>query len=381
VEVLDATEKEVAVAEIAILQGGVDNGRTIAKLTKPIRYLGRRGFKDLFKEGEPLPATKAEICYRAGKANLVRIPIYQGDRPLSELTINDVGPEVKVGAEIRLTVTIERDYSVRSEAVICESGQKVTVDFRIEQIKMPSLEELQRDKDATMEEIENGLGVVKDPNKLAQFRRAARRLEAEFDKARKSNEPDAHHLFTLVGELRKILAEIANSEEFLNPPLEEFQGMMRVCRSLAGKMKPNAAVSKEEILEKVSALEAAGKSAWEKQDKREWELVNKEGRELKQSLEPNDGGTDLSKIAPEVLQRSMLAWLDEIAGDVEKRKLQSQFGKSIEDLRDAIRGVSLKDSDAARDQLLQILEEKLRPLSARLKDAGVESAEGQLMDW
>ena len=68
---------------------------------------------------------------------------------------------------------------------------------------MPSLEQLERDKDSAIEEIENGLAIVKDRNKQVQFRRTVRRLEGEFSKAQKANEPDRHHLYTLVANCGK----------------------------------------------------------------------------------------------------------------------------------------------------------------------------------
>jgi len=382
VEVEDSQEKRIAVAEFSILQGGVDSGPTVPKLTKPIRSLGRKGFKELFPEGEPLPATKTESCFRADEDDFVVIPIHQGERLLRDLRIDGLGPEVKVGAEIKVTITIERDYSVRCEAVVCETGQKVAVDFRIEAIPMPSLEELDRDKDCALDEIENGLAIVKDKNMLAQFRRSVRRLEGEYNKARRSNEPDAHHLFTLVGELRKIKAEVDNCQVFLTPPLEEFQGLMRVCRNMAAKLKPNAAVSKDEILEKITALERAGKDAWDTQDAREWEYVNNEGRELRQGLKyPDDEGSDIRKVAPEVIQRSILAWLDELADQVKQRRLEAEFGEEIEALRTQVRAVDLRDADAAREKLVEIVQEKIAPLEERMKKAGVKSVRRGLTEW
>jgi len=373
VEVLDAAENIVATQDIRILPG-VDTGRPIGKITKPIRYLARSGFKNLFPEGEPLPATKLETCYRAGKENFVSIPIYEGERYLRELRIPDIDPGLNIGAEIKFSITIERDYNVRAGATISSTGQKTNVEFRIEPIRMPTLEELERDKESTIEEIENGLEIVKDRNKLAQFRRAVRRLEAEFLKARKANEPDCHHLFTLVGELKKIKTEVDKSQEFLTPPQDEFSGVIRVCRNRASKLDVNAAVSKEEILEKISALEAAGKDAWEHENKPEWQQVNKEAKELLASLEePPPPARD---IPPEAIASYLLDWLTEIAGKVKKQQLEDQFDAEIEDLRSQVRAVDLRDKEAAREKLLKIVREKIKPLEQAVKEAGAEVGTG-----
>lgn len=377
VEVLDGTETELAVAEISILQKKIVVGSEKAKLTKPIRFLGRKGFKILFPEGEPLPATTTEICYRAGKGSFVLIPIYQGERPLRDLRIDGIGSDVNVGAEIKLTVTIEKDYNVRGEAVISKSGQKASVDFRIEPIQMPSLEQLERDMETTIEEIEDGVGIIKDPNKRAGFRKSVRQLKSDFTKARNANEPDAHHLFTLVGELRKIKTEVDNSQEFLTPPLEDFHGLMRVCGSKASKLEPNAAVSKDEVLKKISALESAGQDAWDREDKREWAAINKEAQELLESLNPPSAPQDDPD--PADLAKFMLEWLDEIAEKATDAHREEEFAPEIKSVRGQIRDVDLDDEAAARKQLKKIVREKIKPLEKKL--TGSEEEGDQLTDW
>lgn len=371
IEVKDAKGDPVADAEICILRGERTEHPT-TKITKPIRYLARSGFKVLFPEGEPLPATRTEICKRGGREDFVSIPIYEGERLLRELRIMGVDRALNVGAEIELSITIERDYSVRCSAEIVSTKQTNAVEFDIEPIKMPSLEELDMDEENVLGEIENGLGAIKDPNIATPFRRTMRRLEGEYTRARKANEPDSHHLYTLIGEMGKLKTEIAKSQDFLKPPQGDFQGVIRVCRHLASKLDENAAVSKDEVLKKINALDSAGTDAWNLENRAEWTRVNEEANQLRRSLEEAIDGPG-GEVPPEVIQKAMLDWLTEIAGQVQQKDLQDDFGAVIENLKSETRGVDLHDKKAAREKLIDILQEKLKPLEKKVKEAGVAS--------
>jgi molecular chaperone DnaK (HSP70) len=372
VEVRDARGEPVADAKICILRSDKPFEPLTTKITKPIRYLARSGFKVLFNEGEPLPATRTEICQRGGREDFVSIPIYEGERPLRDLRILGVDRALNVGAEIRFSITIERDYSVRCSAEIVSTKQINAVEFGIEPIRMPSLDQLDSDKEKVLEEIENGLGAIKDPNVAAPLRRGMRRLEGEYTRARTANEPDSHHLYTLIGEMGKLKTEIVRSQDFLKPPLGDFKGVIRVCRHLAGKLDENAAVSKDEILEKIAALDSAGTDAWNQENRGEWNRVNEEANELRRSLDQAIDGPG-GEASPEAIQQAMLNWLTEIAGQVKQKDLQDEFGEEIENLKEETRGVDLRDRKDAREKLITILQEKLKPLERKVKVAGVAS--------
>ncbi len=372
VEVEDRQGVVIAQNEVRILRIAGDERRDAptSMITKPIRYLTRKGLKELFPEGEPLPATKVEICRRGGREDFVSIPIYEGDRELCELRINGVDRSLAVGAEIKLSVTIERDYSVRSSAEIVSTRQQASVEFNIEPIKIPSLKELDGDKEHVLEEIENAMPMVKDPNAAAGFRRTLRKLENSYAKARSATEPNCHQLYTIVGEMRKLRTEVVGAQEFMKPPKGDFEGAVRSCRYLAGKLKENAAVSKDDVLKKIDILEKAGKDAWDQENQREWEMVNKEIHELRYSLEravEEGGGKGPSAAA---LQQALLGWLDELAETVEKRGLQDDYMPRIEDLKSKTRAIDIRDEDTAKEKLVELAQDRVKKLELDIRDAG-----------
>ena len=262
-EVLDGSEDVFAEADLSIAHSSEPPppqapppGGT-AKITKHIQFLGKRGFKELFPEGEPLPATKVEKCYRAGAANWIRIPIYEGEHFLRDLRIEGIDGSVNIGAEIEFRITIEKEYTVKASAVVVSSGHKADIEFQIDRIKMPSLHQMEQDKDKVIEEIEDALPAVKDPNKVAQFRRRQRRLEADYTTASRAAEPDSHHLFSLIGAMKKLATEIQGELVFMHPPLDEFEGIIRVCRNKAEQLKDTAKVTKSDVMKKIGSLESA----------------------------------------------------------------------------------------------------------------------------
>ena len=314
-EVLDGSENVLAEEDISIVHslafGGGGGGGGGAKITKQIRCLGKKGFKELFPEGELLPATKTDKCFRSDNSSTIRIPIYEGERWLRDLCIEGVDASVNIGAAIEFRITIEKDYTVKASAAVVSSGHKADIQFQIDRIKMPSVEQMEQDKDKVLEEIEDGLAAIKDPNKLAPFRRQVRRLEADFTKASRAAEPDSYHLFSLIGEMKKLATAIGGEKVFMDPPLDEFEGLVRVCRNKAGQLKDTAEVKKSDVLKKIDILESAGKDAWKNEDLKEWRSIVDETKELREAIENalRPASPPSAPVPPEVMAEYLLNWL------------------------------------------------------------------------
>ena len=94
----------------------------------------------------------------------IRIPIYEGERFLRDLRIEGIDSSVNIGAEIQMRITIGKDYKIAATAIVVSTGQKTDIEFQIDRVKMPTIQELERDKERVLEEIENGLAAITDPN-------------------------------------------------------------------------------------------------------------------------------------------------------------------------------------------------------------------------
>jgi len=345
------------------------------KITKPIRSRGKRGFKELFPEGEQLPATKPFTCYRAAKTDYIEIEFYEGERYLTSLVIRGIDSGLRIGAEIDCLISINADYSVAAEATVRESRQKQTVEFDIPRLVIPPIEKMDEDVDEVLEQIENDLGLIRDRNARGRFARRCRKLENEYRKAGRDLETDKHHLFTIIGELRKLLVDIRAAQVVLEPSIEEFDGRVSVCRGLAGKLPATAEVREEQVLERLTTLSRKGQEAWDAENQSEWKLVNNELAELHKQLEyaTRPKSPDIYQIPPLVIQHKLLKWIGEIAQLVKENELQGRFGSEVESVRKAIREVALGDADEARRKLVEIAQQQLGPLDQKVKGAIVDS--------
>lgn len=346
-------------------------------LTKPIRFLSVRGFRPVFNEGERLPAEMQHTCKRATAEDFIRIPFFEGERHLSDLRLTGVDAALPVGALIDLHVVLYRNYTVTAEATIRSTGQSQKVEFEISRIAIPSLEEMDEDLEEALEQIENDIEAVRDPNARARFSGKVRGLKSDYRRARTALTPDAHNLYTIIGELKKVLIEIANAQVFLEPPVEFLHRSFAEARRLAGKLNERSPVSREDVLEKVVSLERVIKDIWERsmsdviesEDVARWKAIAVEMDGLTAELEQmiRHDGPPPPPPPPESILGALLSWLKELHDKVAEHHLEAQFGRELEQVERAAREVSLREEDAARNTLIQIVDEQLRPLDHRIE--------------
>ena len=134
-------------------------------------------------------------------------------------------------------------------------------------------------------------------------------------------------------------------------------------------------MSKDDVMKKISNLESGGQDAWDKEDTREWEQVNKEAQALLQSLQPKGVGS-IEDVDPTQLAAYLIDWLAEIAGQVKTRQLEDEFAAEIDSVKGQVRAVDLDDTDAARKQLIKIVGSKIKPLEQRVANASVSDKDG-----
>lgn len=341
------------------------------KLTKPILVQGLRGFKTIFHEGETLPAHATAEGTRGTNEDSIVIPFLEGERWLTNLVITGVDPSVPEGSIIDLQVVINKDYTCSVLAKVRQSGQEASVEFEISRIEIPSIEELDRQLEDALEEFENDIAAVRDREVRARLSRQVRRIEASYRKAKAELDQDKHHLYSLVGELRKLLIDVRGAHDLLTPPREDFDGQLRSTRGLAGRLDGGGPINQQDAMDKMAALERSGRDAWERQDAELWKSVTAELKRLREDLERalEPPPPDPRQLPPERLQGEILAWLDSLRERVEEAGLETEFGGELEEIERSIRQVDLRRRESAREELLTIAVQRLKPLDFRIGKA------------
>jgi actin-like ATPase involved in cell morphogenesis len=373
VEVADAEDNLFAEIDFTIVhdERAVNAGLLELKLTKPIIAQGMRGFQILLSEGEPLPAYSNTKCFRGTRENSIVISFFEGERWLTNLVITGVDPSLPEGAVIDLRVTVDKDYTSNAVATVRETGQSAMVEFEILQIKIPTVEELDRQLADALEQFENDIHGVSDRDRRAGFSRRVRKIEAEYRKAKGELVPDKHHLYSLVGELQKLLIEVRGAHNALTPPREEFEELLGVSHKLAGRLEGGGTMTQEGVVEKVAALRRSGGDAWERQDAELWGSVNAQLRKLQEDLSRalQAPPQDPRQLPPEMLQGDLLAWIGDLEGKLDDEGLSARFGAELEDIERAIRQVDLRSRENARNALLTLAVQRLKPLDTKIARA------------
>jgi molecular chaperone DnaK len=373
-EVADEQDNLFAATELTVRHSDQAIGSTgplTTPLTKPIKSRGVRGFAPILEEGTPLPASKAVTCSRATQDDHIVIEFYEGEHRLTDLRIEGFDPSLPRGAAIDVVLTIEKDYTGNATATIRETGHSATAAFSITRLQIPPVETMDQDLKDVLEEIENDLEPVRDPNLKAGFSRRARRLAADYRKARRELTRDHHHLYTIVGELRKVLIEIRGAHDVLEPPFEVLGQLARLTRGAADPLDGTSAIPKQDALEKISSLERAGKEAWDQQDAPTWKSIIGQLEKFKDDLEraSRPAGPSPRQMPPELIQREILSWLGGLRQRAAENEMRQPFDNDIDGIERAVRHVDLRHGDQARDALLQIVHEQIMPLDHRMERA------------
>jgi hypothetical protein len=347
------------------------------RLTKPIFVQCGHGLATLFPEGMPLPAHASFEWCRETSDRIV-IPIFEGERWLTNLIIAGLAPDLPGGAVIDIQVLIDEDYDCRAKAIVRMTGQAVPVELKIEKIEIPPVEELDRQLEDALEEFYNDIAAVRNPEMRARLSRQARKLEASYRKAKAELDQDRHHLYTLVGALRKLLIDVRRAHDLLAPPREDFDGLLRSNRGFAGRLDERGVIPRQDALDKITALERSGCDAWEQQDAELWNSVIAELRKLREdlarALQPPP--PDPRQLPPERFQAELLAWLGNL-----RAHLEARFGGELYDIERSVRLIDLKSRESAREELLAIADERLKPLDFRIarflrEQSGKTAADG-----
>jgi molecular chaperone DnaK len=361
-------ETELTIVHDARAAAGSDH--LPQRLTKPIRAEGLRGLTTLLPEGEPLPAQASAEGTRGTSEDRIVIPLYEGERWLANLVVTGIDPTLPQGALIDVQFAIDKDFSCTATATVRDTRQSESVVLRIPRIEVPEAAELDCLLDDAVAELDNDIGAVRDRERRARLAQRQRRLRAEYRKARCELTPDRHHLHSLVLELRTLLIEVRGAQDHLDPPREDFERLLGAARRLAARLDEGAAVSRDDILAKLAALERAGAEAWERQDAVLWQSANaalgRTRQDLDGMLEPHP---DPRRFPPERIQRDLLAWLFDLREKAEEAGLAGTFAAPLDQLESAVRQVDLHRRDEARDALLDLVSEHLRPLDHRIARA------------
>lgn len=372
-EVTDADGALLAEADLTIVhdeRAVVDTVPLGPKITKSICVQGIHGFETLFPEGTQLPARTETLCYRGTSEDRIVIPFFEGDRWMTNLVVTGVDRSLPEGAPIDLQASIDKDFTCSTTATVRQTRQTATVDFEISQTEIPSIEELDSQLRDALEEFENDIATVRDREVRVSLVRRQRRIEADYEKAKRALTPDKLHLYGLVGELRGLLIDVRTAHDLLQPPREDFAQLVTSVRELAKRLSEDTTLRRDETLDKVASLECAGSEAWERQDAAVWKSINEQLGKLQEDIERllATPTFDPWTLPPENIQAQLLAWLGELREKAEDAGLDSRFAAEIEDAERIVRQVDLH-RDRAKEQLRAFTYERLQPLDKKITRA------------
>lgn len=233
-------------------------------ITKPLQIevldAGRRRVKQVVAPvGSPLPGVFRCTCRTRDQAGRVVVPLFEENRVVHQLVIDDLDPELPVGTpvEVELSVDVKHTVTVSVRVQAGADGErKVTATVASagpqRRPTREDLEEVRRQLDEALAALAGGL--------RSQFRARAERVEADLLEAlRYDDEPKA---VVRMAELRDLLQQMeAARGQALEPPWQQFALLVRRCLDLAAEVAEQTGREREELFEHVRAQERYAEQA------------------------------------------------------------------------------------------------------------------------
>jgi molecular chaperone DnaK len=233
-------------------------------ITKPLQIevldAARRRVKQVVAPvGAPLPGVFRCTCRTRDQAGRVVVPLFEENRVVHQLVIDDIDSELPVGTpvEVELSVDVKHSVTVSVRVQAGADGERnvtATVAAASPQRRptRADLEEVRQQLDEALAALAGGL--------RSQFRARAERVEADLLEAlRYDDEPKA---VVRMAELRDLLQQMeAARGQALEPPWQQFALLMRRCLDLAAQVADQTGRDREELFEHVRAQERYAEQA------------------------------------------------------------------------------------------------------------------------
>jgi molecular chaperone DnaK len=246
---------------------------------------GRQRVKHLVAAvGAPLPGVFRCLCRTADQSGKVVVPIYEENRIIKQLVIEQIDPNLPIGSPVEVELAIDGTHSIEVSVLIRDAHRRETA--RIEPAPAASrprrvdVEEVQKQLDDALEQLTG--------RHRARVRTRAEQVRSDLLEALSYN--DEPRAIQRMAELRDLLrqAELIHSQA-LDPPWPRFAGLVRQCLDLAAELADITGRQREELFEHIHAQDRYAEQAFEEHNQalyREcWENLGKYAGYLTQLLQ------------------------------------------------------------------------------------------------
>jgi molecular chaperone DnaK len=274
-------------------------------ITKPLAIevlsRGRQRLKQVVAPvGATLPGTFRCTCRTADQSGRIVVPIYEENRVVHQLAIDDLDVTLPVGSPVEVELAIDVKHSIEVHVRV-KAGEGRHVRALVEPPPPPSrptreeIEEVLRQLDVALDALTGRL----------RSRLKARAVELRNDLNEALSYDDEPRAIQRMAELRDLVAQAEQAKgQALDPPWPRFAQLVRECLDLSAEVAAKTGRDREELFEHVRAQERYAEQAHEERHQalyREcWDNLAKYAGYLSQLLRDSlPGGSPRRSLSPE----------------------------------------------------------------------------------
>jgi molecular chaperone DnaK len=275
--------------------------------------------------GATLPGAFRCTCRTSDQSGRIVLPIYEENRIVHQLAIDDIDRALPVGSPVEVEFAIDVRHTIEVQVrVQSDRHVKATIDPPPPPARptRAEIEEVNERLDAALEQLTG----------RARSRLKARAAELRQDLAEAMNYDDEPRAIQRMAELRELVgkAEQAKSER-LDPPWPRFAQLARQCLDLASEVAAKTGRDRDELFEHVQAQERYAEQAHEEHNQalyREcWDNLTKYAGYLTQLLQGTlPGAQSRPSLPPEEEARGEVEHFRAFLSSVWKQARSKQRG-------------------------------------------------------
>ncbi len=262
--------------------------------------------------GATLPGVFQCTCRTLDQAGRVVVPIYEENRVVKQMVIEDVDPRLPIGSpvEVELAIDVKHNIEVRVRVRGSDGRGERTETATIE-APPPARRPTRAEIEQVQKQIDELLGQMSGAVRT-RVRARAQQLGKDLQEAlRYDDEPKA---IQRMAELRELLQQLETSkDQMLDPPWVRFAQLVRHCLDLAAQVADTTGRDRQELFEHVHAQERYAEQAYEEHNQPLY-------RECRENLEKYAGYLEqlLRDALPRPFSAPTLPPEEEAKGDLDR---------------------------------------------------------------
>jgi molecular chaperone DnaK len=235
-------------------------------ITKPLQIEVLNRARQRIKQvvapvGATLPGVFQCTCRTQDQAGRVVVPIFEENRVVKQMVLDDLDPLLPVGSPVEVEFAIDVKHNIEVRVRVRQGGNRERTETASIEAAAPARRPTRSEIEAAQHEIDELLSQFSGAFRTRIKSKATRLVQDLHEALRYEDEPKAIQRMAELRELLQLLE--ASRGQVLDPPWPRFAQLVRRCLDLASEAANATGRDRDELFEHVHAQERYAEQAYE----------------------------------------------------------------------------------------------------------------------